>query len=106
MGRRRPAASCSPTARRRPRRVAGVLGPRRRLRAGLGTWPDGATGLELLDGAGTLRARVGQRAPDGPATVELYGADGRFKAAMAEEPGGGGIVDVWDTGGEPVRGER
>ena len=66
-------------------------------RAGTGVWPDGGTGLELLDERGTLRARLGQRADVGAPTIELYGADGAFRAAMGEYPDGAGRVNLWDA---------
>jgi hypothetical protein len=78
-------------------------------RAGLGVWPDGGTGIELLDGAGTLRSRIGQRRVeggpgDGAATLELYGGDGSFKAAMGEYPDGAGRLSLWDADGTPTTG--
>ncbi len=75
-------------------------------RAGLGTWPDGGTGIELVDDTGTLRTRVGQRGgvPGEPAVLELYGAGGSFKAAMGEYPDGAGRLNLWDADGNSVVG--
>ena len=75
-------------------------------RAGVGVWPDGGTGMELLDGAGTLRGRVGQRPdpPRSPSTVELYGADGAFRVAAGEYPDGAGRINLWDGEGRSMAG--
>ena len=35
-----------------------------RYRVGLGTWPDGSTGVELLDDRGNVRGRLGERPAD------------------------------------------
>ncbi|MCW3038760.1 MAG: hypothetical protein JWM31_665, partial [Solirubrobacterales bacterium] len=75
-------------------------------RAGVGTWPDGGTGVELLDAAGTLRTRVGQRGgvAGEPAVIELYGAAGDFKAAIGEYPDGSGRLNLWEADGRSASG--
>lgn len=95
-------ANCTPRARRRECSLE-FLGPRdSAYRAGTGVWPDGGTGLELLDEGGTLRARLGPRADVGAPTLEPYGADGAFRAAMGEYPDGSGRVNLWDADGRSI----
>jgi hypothetical protein len=54
-------------------------------RVGLGTWPDGSTGLELLDDRAEVRGRVGER-PDRSFSVDFWDRDGTYRHGLGSPP--------------------
>lgn len=87
--------------------LADEAGRVRASRAGLGTWPNGATGVELLDDREHPRARFGAHAPGrespedraaGTVTLDFWDRDGTYRAGL-----GGDGIDFYRAGdGHPL----
>ena len=67
-------------------------------RAGVGVWPDGGTGIELQDDAGTLRARLGRGARAVARTHALTATLATFERHYAALAGGRPSAELPEPG--------